>query len=195
MIKTKDITPSMRRFPQFKFAIMGFLDTSFNLLSTFPQPHLGGAITNVMTQVVLPFNMIGSMLFLGTRFKRVHYVGSILVVYGVLVNLMPFFEGRTPQENTDPSIGWILINALACVFAAASNVYKEIALKDEDLDVWYANAWEKKIIDWSLPASVGILNYLDNQYFRFYRSQPSNKFFTTWKIHGERCYPSYFLLL
>ena len=65
MYYTEEITPKMRSFPLYKFAVMGALDTCFNLLSTFPQPHLGGAITNVMNQVVLPFNMVGSILFLG----------------------------------------------------------------------------------------------------------------------------------
>jgi hypothetical protein len=72
MLRTKDITPEMRAFPMYKFAIMGALDTSYNLLSTFPQPYLGGDLCNVMSQVVLPFNMIGSILFLGTRYKQSH---------------------------------------------------------------------------------------------------------------------------
>ncbi len=124
---------------------MGSLDTIYNLLSTFPQPHLGGAITNVMTQVVLPFNMIGSIIFLKTRYKKEHYVGALLVVYGILVNLLPFFEGKQDESSLnsqyDPTFGWIALNCLAMVFAAASNIYKEIGLKDDDLDVWYCNAW------------------------------------------------------
>ena len=117
----------------------------YNLLSTFPQPHLGGAITNIMTQVVLPFNMLGSLLFLGTRYKQVHYVGAILVIYGVLINLMPFFLGQVAKSPDnkyyDPNLFWIMLNTVATVFAAASNIYTEVCLKDYDLDVWYANAW------------------------------------------------------
>ena len=98
-----------------------------------------------MTQVVLPFNMAGSIVFLGTKYKQPHYVGSILVIYGVLVNLMPFFTGtQSASANNpyyNPSIFWIMINTVATVFAAASNIYKEVALKDFDLDVWYTNAW------------------------------------------------------
>ena len=51
---------------------MGILDTAFSLLSTFPVPHLGGAVTNVMNQIVLPFNMVGSIIFLGTRYHKAH---------------------------------------------------------------------------------------------------------------------------
>jgi uncharacterized membrane protein len=147
MLFTKDITPEMKAFPQYKFLIMGLLDTLYNLLSTFPQPKLGGDLSNVMSQVVLPFNMIGSMIFLGTRYKKCHWIGSTLVIYGVMVNLLPFFEGNKSHKDGghpdtyDPSVFWIGLSIFSMVFAAASNIYKEIGLKDADLDVWYANAW------------------------------------------------------
>lgn len=41
MAFTHDISPEMRAFPQYKYAIMGFLDTLFNLLSTWPIVPLG----------------------------------------------------------------------------------------------------------------------------------------------------------
>jgi len=41
MLFTNDITPEMRAFPQYKFAIMAFFDTTFNVFSTFPVQHLG----------------------------------------------------------------------------------------------------------------------------------------------------------
>lgn len=147
MLFTKQITPEMRAFPQYKFLIMGLLDTLYNLFSTFPQPKLGGDLSNVMSQVVLPFNMIGSMIFLGTRYKKCHWIGSTLVIYGVMVNLLPFFEGNESHKDGghpdtyDPTPFWIGLSVFSMVFAAASNIYKEIGLKDADLDVWYANAW------------------------------------------------------
>lgn len=60
----------MRSFPQYKFAIMGLCDTLFNLLSTFPIYHLGSNMSNVLSQSVLPINMLGSMIFLRTRCAR-----------------------------------------------------------------------------------------------------------------------------
>ena len=58
---------------------------------------------------------------------------------------MPFFEGRAGDEGGnpfyDPTVGWIALNCFAMVFGAASNIYKEIALKDDDLEIWYTNAW------------------------------------------------------
>ena len=133
----------MRAFPQYKFVIMAFLDMMFSFLSTFPQPHLGGDICNAMNQVVLPFNMIGSIIFMGTRYHAAHWIGAFLAIVGVIINLIPLFNGTANQNDKglNPTFGWVSLNAVSYLFMAASNIYKEIALKDHDLDVWYANAW------------------------------------------------------
>lgn len=132
-----DITPEMRRFPHHRYAIMALFDTAFNVFSTFPIQYLGGDLSNVLSQGVLPINMLGSAMFLRTRYKKVHYWGALLVVYGILVKLSP--DLGTP--NFSGSAGWVLLMLLAQTPAAASNIYKEIALKEVDLDVWYMNAW------------------------------------------------------
>ena len=53
---------------------MGLLDTLFNLLSTFPVAKLGGSLTNVLSQSVLPINMVFACewwLWGGRRFLSV----------------------------------------------------------------------------------------------------------------------------
>jgi len=132
---TDHITPEMKAFPKYKFAIMGLFDTLFNLLSTFPISHLGSDLSNVLSQSVLPINMVGSMIFLRTRYRKVHYVGAILVIYGVCVQLLPDFDNFSAQ------VFWIAMMVVSQIPAAASNVYKEIGLKGAELDIWYANAW------------------------------------------------------
>lgn len=77
-----DITPEMRAFPHYKFAIMALFDTLFNIMSAFPTPHIGGNLANVLNQATLPFNIILSMIFLGTNYRRCHILGAILVFYG-----------------------------------------------------------------------------------------------------------------
>ncbi|ETW03091.1 hypothetical protein H310_05517 [Aphanomyces invadans] len=141
MAFTNDITPEMRSFPHYKYAIMGLLDTIYNLLSALPTPHLGGNFSNVLDQLNLPFNMLLSLLFLNTRYKRCHILGAVLVLYGGFVNMLPLFTGGSTLNMPDPSVGWIVLFISSLVPAAASNVYKEIALKDVDLDIWYCNAW------------------------------------------------------
>jgi hypothetical protein len=95
----------------------------------------------VLNQLNLPFNMVLSYVFLSTRFKRGHILGSILVLYGGLVDMIPILTGADTSNMPDPTVGWIALYIISLVPAAASNVYKEIGLKDVDLDIWYANAW------------------------------------------------------
>ncbi|KAG2790522.1 hypothetical protein JG687_00000282 [Phytophthora cactorum] len=138
---TDDITQEMREFPHYKYMLMALFDTLYNLLGAFPTPHIGGNMANVLSQLNLPFNMLLSYMFLQTRFKRGHILGSILVLYGGMVNLIPALTGQENANTRDPSVGWITLFIVSLVPAAASNVYKEIGLKDVDLDIWYANIW------------------------------------------------------
>jgi hypothetical protein len=100
-----------------------------------------GNLANVLNQLNLPFNMALSYMFLSTRFKRGHILGSILVLYGGLVNMIPVFTGQESANMPDPTVGWITLYIVSLVPSAMSNVYKEIGLKGVDLDIWYANMW------------------------------------------------------
>ncbi|OQR92824.1 Drug/Metabolite Transporter (DMT) Superfamily, partial [Thraustotheca clavata] len=141
MLFTDEITPEMRAFPHYKFMIMGLFDTLYNLLSSFPTPHIGGNLANALNQLNLPFNMILSFIFLSTRYKKPHLLGAVLVLYGAMVCMIPVFQGQVAANMPDPTAGWILLYIVSLLPAAGSNVYKEIGLKDVDLDIWYANAW------------------------------------------------------
>eukprot|EP00947_MAST-08B_sp_MAST-8B-sp1_P003513 g3513.t1 len=151
LFRPNSVTPEMRAFPKWKFAIMGLLDTLFNILSTFPVAKLGGSLTNVLSQSVLPINMVLAYFVLKTRFRNNHILGAFLVIYGILVKLMPELfksseassSGAATSSGDDggADAGWIFLLVFSQVFAAASNVYKEIALKGVDLDEWYMNVW------------------------------------------------------
>ncbi|KAF0695377.1 Aste57867_13811 [Aphanomyces stellatus] len=138
---TEDITPAMKSLPHYKFIIMSFLDMASNLLSTVPIPHIGGNLSNVLGQVSLPFTMILSRFLLRTQYKNAHLVGAIMVLYGAFVCMIPIFRGEIALNSPDPTPFWIALYVLSCLPSAGAYVYKEIGMKDVDLDVWYANAW------------------------------------------------------
>jgi drug/metabolite transporter (DMT)-like permease len=142
MLFTNDITPEMRKFPMYKFAIMGLFDTLSNLISTWPIPYLSGTLVNVLSNAVLPLTMIGSVVFLKTRYKKSHFLGCGLVIYGIMVKLMPqLFLGESQGRNGSNPLLWIVLLIVSAIPGAASNIYKEIGLKDTQGDVWYMNAW------------------------------------------------------
>ncbi|KAA0172158.1 hypothetical protein FNF27_01427 [Cafeteria roenbergensis] len=147
-ICTGRVTKDMLAYPKWKFAALGIFDTLYNVLSTWPVPAIGGAVSNVLSQAVVPMNMGLSIAVLRTGFTRMHYVGAFMAVYGVLVRLIPSFTGSDDSDSAEggSSSGavfafWCGIMVISQVPAALSNVYKEVALKGaERLDVWYTNA-------------------------------------------------------
>lgn len=137
------ITKSMLAFPQRKIALLGGLDTLYNVLSSLPIAAIGGTVANVTSQAVLPFNMLLSWLVLKYRFVPTHYIGAVLVLYGVCVRLLPQFTGSGEGESGSATgftfVAWMLVMVLSAVPNAASNVAKEVVLKGADMDEWYLN--------------------------------------------------------
>ena len=110
---TNDITKEMKAFPYYKFAVMGLFDTAFSLFSTFPIQHLGGDLSNVLSQSVLPINMMFAAYFLGTKFKKNHYLGAALVIYGIAIKL-------SASSDFSGTLGWIFVMVLAQVLSFSS---------------------------------------------------------------------------
>ena len=79
---TQEITPQMTSFPKWKLAVMGLFDTLYNLTSTFPVQHIGGNLSNVLSQTVLPINMVFGYMFLKMRFRWNHYLGALIAIGG-----------------------------------------------------------------------------------------------------------------
>jgi hypothetical protein len=71
-------------------------------------------------------------------------LGALLAIYGILVKLMPLLfpapgahGGDGGTESGAATVPWIALLVFSQGFNAASNVYKEVALKGVDLDEWY----------------------------------------------------------
>ena len=158
-IWTGTVTKEMLAFPRSKFIALGVLDTLYNVLSTWPVPSIGGPVSNVLSQAVVPINLVLSGVVLRTGFSRLHYAGAFLAVYGVLVRLIPSFLGADGDAAGSATgvafVFWCVVMMASQVPAALSNVYKEAALKGaERLDVWYANV---VISTWQLGFGILIV--------------------------------------
>eukprot|EP01129_Flabellula_baltica_P002059 TRINITY_DN11919_c0_g1_i1.p1 TRINITY_DN11919_c0_g1~~TRINITY_DN11919_c0_g1_i1.p1 ORF type:complete len:385 (-),score=64.50 TRINITY_DN11919_c0_g1_i1:13-1125(-) len=142
MVFTDHITPEMRKTPLTVYIVLGALDAVGNILSTIPAPFLPGPLQVILTQIVIPANMLLSFVFLKMRYHILHGVGVILVIVGVSFALVPsfgeIFDGDSFNFTLILYIGLLIISTVP---QAASNVYKEYSLKETELDVWYLNAW------------------------------------------------------
>lgn len=106
------------------FLVYGALDTLFNILSTWPVEPLGGTVANVLSQTVLPMNMLLSFLMLKTRYGKVHLVGATLAIYGVLIRLSPAMMGDESDGGSAKGGAvflWALVLVVSQIPSALSN--------------------------------------------------------------------------
>eukprot|EP01138_Halocafeteria_seosinensis_P016495 gb/GECG01016826.1/.p1 GENE.gb/GECG01016826.1/~~gb/GECG01016826.1/.p1 ORF type:complete len:484 (+),score=47.23 gb/GECG01016826.1/:1-1452(+) len=147
LLFTSSVPKETRRWGVHKlFCVFGILDTLFNVVSTLPVEPIGGTAANVLSQSVIPFQMVCNYLFLGNSFRKSHYLGVTLAVYGVLVKLIPQFQGNSDSSNGASSsgiayIGWSLVMIASAIPSAMSNAFKEVVLKKvPNLDEFYMAA-------------------------------------------------------
>jgi hypothetical protein len=132
------ITAKMRTFPTRAFIWIGLLDAMGNLLGTIPAPYVPGPFISVFGKSVIPFTMVLSIFVLGVRYRATHFLGAVIILGAVLINMLPSIM-ETPTVSNQ--LFWAGFVVAASVPSAVSNVYKERGLKTADLDVWYFNAW------------------------------------------------------
>lgn len=136
---TSDITPEVTNFPKKKLAVVGLLDTMSSMIVLIAGVKVSGPMTAMLSQAVIPACMVASRLVIGTRYHLVHYVGSLVIILGVFVVMIPNFFGKD-GEGTG-SIGYGFIFMTNVIPTALSGIYKEISLKSINMDIYYLNAW------------------------------------------------------
>lgn len=84
-------------YPQYLLCLFIVGDVISNLLSTWGSATLDQTVQNLLMQLSLLFIVLFSMIFLGTRYKMVHYIACVLVVMSTLVAITTqvMFEGET----------------------------------------------------------------------------------------------------
>jgi len=151
MLFTSRITPEMRQFPIWKFIIMGALDSTAGVLMIFGGNQTSGAMQQLLIQGVIPFTMFFSWLVsnplvarilrekLNVRYRWGHYLGALIIIAGIVVALLHAFLSSDGASGN--SVFGIIVFFLSSTPTAFSGVYKEIAFKGADLDIYYVNAW------------------------------------------------------
>lgn len=136
---TKLITQDQKDFPWYKFFIMGALDAVNGYIVVIGGVGTSGTMQQLLTQAIIPVTMIGSFIFLKERYSLIQIGGSLLIVAGVVLSLFPSLTGGSNTGNILWANMFFLSQAIPF---AASNLYKDIAFKSVDMDVWYLQFWD-----------------------------------------------------
>ena len=136
------------------FLLMGVMDAASSTLGALGGAGTPGQLQTLINNLVIPITMALSAAYLHVRFRRHQLVGSVLIVLGCAFASLPFFF---PSLNPDPPGGgggvgddddgggglsgpsrWlsILVFVVSIIPAAMSNVFKEVEMKGDDLNVY-----------------------------------------------------------
>lgn len=134
------IPEEILKFPQKWFVFIAILDGTAGLLATIPTPYIPGPLLVVIGKIGIPFTMVCSYVLLGVRYRPTHYLGALLIGFGVIISVFPKLDDR---KTFDSNVFWLLLYLSAGIPTAFSNVYKEKVLKSgsANMDIWYFNAW------------------------------------------------------
>jgi len=135
------ISPEQRAFPFYKFFIMGALDAVNGYFVVIGGIGTSGTMQQLLNQAIIPVTMIGSFIFLKERYSLMQIGGSLLIVGGVTLSLLPSLTGSGESNEQNLPFFNMFFLCQAIPFAA-SNLYKDVAFKSVDMDVWYLQFWD-----------------------------------------------------
>jgi len=117
--------------------IIATFDGINSLLATIPVPYLSVVIMAIIDKFNLPLVAGSSYIFLKRRYQPSHYLGIFLTLYGISVSFIPNFM--------DSSINipgwWMFLYIMSIIPGTGSYIYKEIKLKEIDMDISWFNSW------------------------------------------------------
>jgi drug/metabolite transporter (DMT)-like permease len=143
---TDNITPEQLAIPQYKFAVMGLLDSIAGTMAIFAVNFIPNASMIVLVQQsAIPISMVISFIWLQARYTKYQYVGAIITLLGIVLVLLPQLLGSSDEAEADKPgssiILWYSLLILSCIPMCLSSVYKEKELGEIDIDVVYLNGW------------------------------------------------------
>eukprot|EP00929_Paragymnodinium_shiwhaense_P036516 TRINITY_DN19563_c0_g1_i2.p1 TRINITY_DN19563_c0_g1~~TRINITY_DN19563_c0_g1_i2.p1 ORF type:complete len:520 (-),score=89.07 TRINITY_DN19563_c0_g1_i2:506-2065(-) len=123
-----------------KFVMMGVFDGITGILTVLGGVHTSGTMQVLLSQVIIPMTLIFSVMFAKKRYHIYQYLGSAVIVIGVVLATMCKGDGNTYSSDL-PVFNGIFI--IATMPGALSTVFKEVAFTgyDGDLDVNVLQFW------------------------------------------------------
>ncbi|KAN0008686.1 hypothetical protein ACTFIU_009413 [Dictyostelium citrinum] len=139
MYCTNDVPKETRKFPQYKFVIMGLLDAINGFFVVIGGVSTSGPLQQLLNQAIIPFTMVASFIFLKERYSLIQLGGATVILGGVVVALIPSLTGGSSGGNI---LFYNFFYLISVIPGALSNVYKDIAFQATDMDVWYLQFWD-----------------------------------------------------
>lgn len=115
---------------------MGFLDSAGSILSTIGGAYVAGALQNLLNQVIIPFTLLLSFIFLGQTYTPAQTCGAVVIFLGASVAVVQPGGADGVGASATTWLGLVLFFA-SIIPAAMSNVYKEYSFSKFQLDLFY----------------------------------------------------------
>ena len=117
--------------------IIAAFDGINSLLATIPVPYLSIVIMAIIDKFNLPMVAASSYIVLKRRYLDSHYLGIFLTLYGISVSFIPNFM----NSNIIVPCWWMFLYIISIIPGTGSYVYKEMKLKEIDMDISWFNSW------------------------------------------------------
>jgi len=127
------------RLPPIKyFIIMGFMDGLGNILGLIAAPNIDGVLISLLSQTIVIFSIICSLLILRARYTYWQLFSAMLVLIGGIISLAPQFV-----HGINAKLLFSIITAVSTLPNAISFTLKELVFKErekEGMDLFIVNS-------------------------------------------------------
>jgi len=157
------LASSMGPVPLCQLALFSIGDQIQVSMQGPPGAYISQTMQSVMTNLNVFWVALLAAIFLGTRYRQVHYIGCILVMLSILVGLSTKIsandcsfrgmqddmcltaykgnDGLFHPLSTGAAVLWFGMFLFSIMPGAAGNVYKQWVLQGRDVDIIYATWW------------------------------------------------------
>ena len=133
------ISPLTYAVPHSKFMVMGCLDSFAGIVAGLAAKRTSGSAQQLLNQSLIPFTMVSSHVFLGTRASKNEICGAFVILLGAVVVLLPSLLGDS-QSLTSHTCAQLLYLSSNVPYSM-SYVYKEHGFKNLAIHVVFLTQW------------------------------------------------------
>lgn len=120
------------------FLLMGLLDGLGTILAIIATPNIAGSLLPILSQPIILYTMIVSVIILGTKYTYWQIWCVFLVITGAVTSLLPNLSGQNDQTS---SLWYSLLMAISPAPNAISFTLKELVFKERPgLDLFIVNS-------------------------------------------------------